>query len=74
MLSNNKRFNFGHRGKSDLYNSTHKDEHGGRYDEYLDYDTGLEGHPNNSKNLFDDSNSKDRKWIKLAKVYLARGR
>jgi len=52
------------------YNSTHKDEYSSGSGEYLIHETEPKDHLNNSENLFDDSNSKDRKWLKSAKMYL----
>ena len=69
-LSNNKKFNAGEDGKNDLYDLTHTDEHRGKYGENPHQSTAPKDHLYNSRNLFDDLNSKDREWAKLAKVHL----
>ncbi len=52
------------------YFFSRKAEQSVSYKEYLDEGVRPESHYNNSNNLFDDSNSKDRKWLKLAMKHL----
>ncbi len=78
MFLNNTRASSGRHKKNSLMNSMYFLAHGrepvDNYKEYLSYGVQPNDHFNNPRNLFDDSNSEDRKWLKITKAYLSRSR
>lgn len=66
----------GHQNKDTLIGAirflAHEREPIEKYEDRLTDDTQLKNDSTNEKNLFDDSNSKDRMWLKTAKMYLSR--
>ena len=49
---------------------SHSGEPIDRYSEYLSRDSRSSGKSRNPRNLFDDSNRVDRKWLKIARARL----
>jgi hypothetical protein len=45
-----------------------------KYEDYLAHGARPKNHATNKRNLFDDSNSEDRKILKSVRMYLARSR
>lgn len=74
MVSNNKKFIPIRNGKKYLYDSTQKNEINNGYDVYLPHAAEPKDHLNNVGNLFHDSNIQNARWLKLARLYIARSK
>ena len=71
MSSNRRNLNIAVHGDIGLYETTRKPRYIDVNDQYLSHSSEPKDHLNNPDNLFDDSNSRDRKWVKLVKDYQA---